>query len=138
MKPSVEMATVWRKIRNEADVAMLVACVFSLAKQCGFSPVAVTEITTGASELATNIVKYAGEGVMSFSWVVVKNREGIEVMAEDRGPGIKDMELAMSEHYSSKGTLGLGLPGTRRLADEFEISSEPNIGTRVLFRKWKN
>ncbi|MCX7207089.1 MAG: anti-sigma regulatory factor [Proteobacteria bacterium] len=137
MKPSLEMATVWRKIRNDADVAMLVAYTFSLAKQCGFSPVAVTEITTGASELATNIVKYAGEGVMSFSWVVVKNREGLEVMAEDQGPGIKDMALAMSEHYSTKGTLGLGLPGTRRLADEFEITSEPEMGTRVLFRKWK-
>ncbi|MBY0445362.1 MAG: anti-sigma regulatory factor [Burkholderiales bacterium] len=137
MKPSLEMATVWRKIRNDADVAMLVAYTFSLTKQCGFSPVAVTEITTGASELATNIVKYAGEGVMSFSWVVVKNREGLEVMAEDQGPGIKDMALAMSEHYSTKGTLGLGLPGTRRLADEFEITSEPEMGTRVIFRKWK-
>jgi serine/threonine-protein kinase RsbT len=137
MKPSMEMETVWRKIQNEADVAMLVAYTFSLAKRCGFSAVAVTEITTGASELATNIVKYAGEGVMSFSWVVHKNHEGLEVMAEDQGPGIKDMALAMSEHYSTKGTLGLGLPGTRRLADEFEITSEPEMGTRVLFRKWK-
>jgi serine/threonine-protein kinase RsbT len=137
MKPSMEMATVWRKIRNEADVAMLVAYTFSLAKQCGFSAVAVTEIATGASELATNIVKYAGEGVMSFSWVVIKNHEGLEVTAEDQGPGIKDMALAMSEHYSTKGTLGLGLPGTRRLADEFEIISEQEMGTRVLFRKWK-
>ncbi|AZN36450.1 anti-sigma regulatory factor [Iodobacter ciconiae] len=138
MKPSVEMATVWRKICNDADVAMLVAYTFSLAKQCGYSPVAVTEITTGASELATNIVKYAGEGMMSFSWVVAKGREGLEVKAEDRGPGIKSLDLAMSEHYSTKGTLGLGLPGTRRLADEFEISSEPEMGTCVLFRKWKN
>ncbi|MFC7419486.1 anti-sigma regulatory factor [Iodobacter arcticus] len=138
MKPSVEMATVWRRIKNEADAAMLVAYVFSLAKQCGFSPVAVTEITTGASELATNIVKYAGEGVMIFSWVVHQQREGLEVVAEDHGPGINDMALAMTEHFSTKGTLGLGLPGTRRLADEFEISSEPHKGTRVLFRKWKN
>lgn len=138
MKPSVEMATVWRKIKTEADVAMLVAYVFSLARQCGFSAVAVTEISTGASELATNIVKYAGEGVMTFSWITRQNREGLEVVAEDHGPGIADITLAMSEHFSTKGTLGLGLPGTRRLADEFEIDSGLNQGTRVLFRKWKN
>jgi serine/threonine-protein kinase RsbT len=132
------MTTMRRKIQSEADAAMLVAYVFSLAKQCGFSSVAVTEIATGASELATNIVKYAGEGSMSFSWVIIQQREGLEIVAEDCGPGIKDLSLAMSEHFSTKGTLGLGLPGTRRLADEFEITSEPNKGTRVLFRKWKN
>jgi serine/threonine-protein kinase RsbT len=66
------------------------------------------------------------------------NRVGLEVVVHDRGPGITDVEQAMADHYSTSGTLGLGLPGVRRLMDEFELESSPDEGTRVTIRKWKS
>ncbi|AXE32565.1 hypothetical protein DK842_04965 [Chromobacterium phragmitis] len=103
----------------------------------GFSVVDGTQLATAASELAMNMLKYAGGGSMRWYPVATGAEVGMEILARDRGPGIADLELAMREHFSSRGTLGLGLPGTRRLMDEFWIDSEPGKGTRVCVRKWR-
>ncbi len=90
---------------------------------------------TTVSELARNILKYAGRGTIRLSCYGELGTEGIEIQAEDRGPGIADVEAAMRDHYSTSGTLGLGLPGVRRMMDSFTIDSAPGRGTRVTVRK---
>ncbi|UTH75236.1 anti-sigma regulatory factor [Chromobacterium sp. IIBBL 290-4] len=124
-------------IRSETDVRMMVFQVQAYAASLGFTAVGATQLATGASELAMNILKYAGEGEVRWHTVQQGLRQGMELQARDKGPGIPDLAKALEEHYSSKGTLGLGLPGTRRLMDEFWIDSEPRKGTRVCVRKWK-
>ncbi|MGD8644289.1 MAG: ATP-binding protein, partial [Chromatiales bacterium] len=79
---------------------------------------------------------YAGQGQMTLRRVIDQRRRGMEIVAEDKGPGIADKDSALSDHFSSSGTLGLGLPGVRRLMDEFDLESEPGAGTRVTVRKW--
>ncbi|WP_230677462.1 anti-sigma regulatory factor [Chromobacterium violaceum] len=124
-------------IRSEGDVQLLVYRVRALAAGMGFSEVDCTQLATAASELAMNMLKYAGGGRMRWQGVAAGGASGMEIQARDRGPGIADLELAMREHFSSKGTLGLGLPGTRRLMDEFWIDSAPGAGTQVCVRKWR-
>ena len=94
-------------------------------------------ICTAVSELARNILHYAKSGKL-ISRIVRKNQQvGIEVVACDNGPGIADVAKALEEHYSEGGTLGLGLPGARRMMDEFQIQTQPGKGTRVTILKWK-
>ena len=93
-------------------------------------------ISTAVSELARNILKYAGRGEIRLRRVDGPAGRGIEIQAEDNGPGIPDPEAAMRDHYSSSGTLGLGLPGVKRLMDEFSLESRVGEGTRVTARKW--
>lgn len=88
-------------------------------------------VITIFTELGTNIVKYAGYGRIDVSLVEVKDGKGVEICAQDDGPGISDVELAMQDHYSTGNSLGLGLPGVQRMADKFEIVSRPGCGTRV-------
>ena len=95
----------------------------------------MTLIATAISELARNIVQYAQRGEIILS-VVEGSRRGIQIVARDQGPGIPDLELAMRDGYSTGGSLGLGLPGARRLMDEFAIDSEVGKGTTVSMRKW--
>ena len=106
------------------------------AEQCGFPEVGRQMIATAVSELAHNILKYARRGVIHLSKVSEHGRAGIEIVAEDGGPGIVDVERALQDSYSSGDTLGLGLPGVKRMMDEFEITSTPGQGTRVKVRKW--
>jgi serine/threonine-protein kinase RsbT len=94
-------------------------------------------ISTAASELARNIVKYAGSGEIVIRCVDDGLRDGLEIEARDQGPGIKDIEIAMQDHVSGSGTLGLGLPGVRRMMDDFRIDSEPGKGTTVVTTKWR-
>ena len=103
----------------------------------GFGQTDVTRIVTAASELARNVFKYAGDGVMRWSSIEEGGRIGLEVQFTDHGPGIKDLDLAMQEGYSSGGGLGMGLPGARRLVDEFEIQSAAGQGTSITLRKWR-
>ena len=93
-------------------------------------------IATAVSELVRNILKYAGSGEIRLRRVKEKAGRGVEIEAVDHGPGISDCEAAMQDHFSSSGTLGLGLPGVKRMMDEFSLESAPGEGTRVTARKW--
>ena len=102
----------------------------------GFDEIVCQMIATAVSELANNIVKYAGSGEIMMDRINTGSRIGMEVIARDRGPGIEDIQKAMADHYSSGNTLGLGLPGVKRMMDEFELTSEPGKKTTVTIRKW--
>jgi serine/threonine-protein kinase RsbT len=108
------------------------------ANKIGMGLVNQTKIITAASELARNMLKYANGGKVSIE-IVSKGREnGIRLVFTDEGPGISDVALAMKDGYSSGKSLGLGLPGTKRLVSEFDIKSEVGKGTTVTVTKWKN
>jgi serine/threonine-protein kinase RsbT len=108
----------------------------ALAVKLQFSPGDSTLIATAISELARNIVSYARNGEIR---LLAQNsgKPGIVIVASDNGPGIEDIRQAMRDGFSSSGSLGLGLPGVRRLMDEFEIASELGKGTTVIAKKWK-
>jgi serine/threonine-protein kinase RsbT len=108
-----------------------------LAAAVGFSSVDATLIATAISELARNIIAYAKSGEIRLAAVNGSARRGIRVVARDQGPGINDIQQALRDGFSTSGSLGLGLPGVRRLVDEFEIVSEKNRGTTVTAQKWK-
>ena len=108
-----------------------------LASQCGFPSTDLAVVATAISELARNIVRYAVRGEVILRLIDDNGRRGVEVVATDDGPGIPDITLAMQDGYSTSGSLGLGLPGVRRLMDEFEIASDFGKGTTVTARKWK-
>lgn len=123
------------KILTPADTILVVLAVRQLAGRIGMREASAAALATAVSELATNVVKYAGSGVVTMREVRERRRPGVEVVVEDRGPGIPDLDFAMQDHASTGGTLGLGLPGTRRLVDVFEIASRPGA-TRVRVVKW--
>lgn len=108
-----------------------------LAQQIGFSYSSLTLIATAISELARNILLYAKRGELTVGVVEHNGTQGITVEARDDGPGIPDLERAMELGYSTSGSLGLGLPGVKRLMDEFEIVSSAGGGTTVRAKKWK-
>jgi serine/threonine-protein kinase RsbT len=125
------------EVERDADIVPARAGGRALASQMGFSRTDATLIATAISEVARNIVVHAGSGE-----IVVRREDGIDryglmVEARDSGPGISDVQAAMEEGYGTKGGLGLGLPGTRRIMDEFEIESEVGRGTTVTMRKWR-
>lgn len=132
MVPTVRIA-----ITGEMDIARAILETRRISAELGFATVEQSRVATAASELARNILKYAGAGHVTIASLQRDGRVGIELVAADRGPGIEDTEQAMQDHYSSGGTLGLGLPGVRRLMDDFTIESGPRKGTRVVVRKWK-
>ena len=123
-------------IGSDRDVLTARAEGRALAARLGFSSTDLTLIATAISEIARNIVLYARQGEMVFRLVDEGDRQGIVVVARDDGPGIDDVHLAMRDDYSTGQGLGLGLPGARRLMDEFEIDSAPGGGTTVTMRKW--
>lgn len=108
----------------------------ALAERVGFAGSDLTVIATVISELGRNILTYAGNGEIVLRPRYQGNRRGIVVVARDQGPGIVDVELALQDAYSTSKSLGLGLPGTRRLMDEFEILSAVGQGTTVTVTKW--
>ena len=124
-------------IRDEQSLTTAVLEATRLAKETGLSPVAAQQLATVTSELARNILKYAGRGQIKLENQEHKGRKGIRLIASDSGPGIKDIEQAMAEHYSTGGTLGLGLSGVKRMMDDFAITSQPGQGTRVEAVKWQ-
>jgi len=109
----------------------------ALALDLGFSVGETVLIATAISELARNVVSYAGHGMVMLRQGNSAGRVSLTIIATDHGPGIADVALALRDGYSSSGGLGLGLPGVRRLMDEFEIVSEPGRGTTVTVRKWR-
>ena len=108
-----------------------------LAAQCGLSSTDLAVVATAISELARNIVRYAVRGEVILRRVDNGTKRGIEVVATDDGPGISDVPLALQDGYSTSGGLGLGLPGVRRLMDEFDIVSRFGKGTTVTVKKWR-
>lgn len=109
----------------------------ALAARLGFSRTDATLIATAISEIGRNILHHAGRGEVSIAEAADDHLLGIEVVARDRGPGIADVEQALSEGYASGNGLGLGLPGAKRLMDEFSIETEIGRGTTVTMRKWR-
>lgn len=124
-------------IQTESDIVTARRAVRDAATQLGFPQTDVTRIVTAASELARNVFKYAGSGVMFWRRVEKHGRIGLELQFVDHGPGIQDIHLAMEEGYSSAGGLGMGLPGAKRLVDELEIQSAAGQGTTVALKKWR-
>jgi len=124
-------------VYDERTVASAVLEATVVTRQAGFSPIAVQQVATVTSELARNIIKYAGRGQVKLEPIEKDGRLGILVVASDRGPGIEDIDQAMAEHYSSGGTLGLGLSGAKRMMDDFVVTSQPGEGTRVEALKWR-
>jgi serine/threonine-protein kinase RsbT len=108
-----------------------------MALELGFSASDSTLLATAISELARNIVSYAGQGEIVLRATQNSGQPSITVIARDDGPGISSIEQALRDGYSTSGSLGLGLPGVRRLVDEFEITSEVGQGTTVTVRKWR-
>jgi serine/threonine-protein kinase RsbT len=128
-----------RKVRvaisTEMDIAKSILHARRMSADLGFGVAEQSRVATATSELARNIFKYAGMGHVTIAPIERDGRMGIEILAEDQGPGIEDIEQAMEDRYSSGGTLGLGLPGVRRLMDVFRIESAPGRGTRVMALK---
>ena len=124
-------------IRDDLNLTAAVLEATKLAKETGLSSVAAQQVATVTSELARNILKYAGRGQIELESLEHGGRKGVRVITSDRGPGIEDIEQAMAEHYSSGGTLGLGLSGAKRMMDDFTITSQPGQGTRVETVKWQ-
>lgn len=126
-------------IASDQDVVAARQKGRTLAMGLGFSASDSTLLATAISELARNIVCYAGRGeiVLRSNHNSNSDRPGVTVVARDAGPGIPSIDQALRDGYSTSGSLGLGLPGVRRLMDEFEIVSEVGRGTTVTVRKWK-
>lgn len=122
-------------ILTEWDIVAARQISRSLAKLIGFNAVDQARITTVVSELARNIYLYAEQGNVTVNVINKNNRDGIQIIAEDRGPGIQNLQGVLKEDYSSYG-LGAGLPGVKRLMDEFEIETEANQGTKIVVVKW--
>jgi serine/threonine-protein kinase RsbT len=108
-----------------------------LAEKLGFSTSEATLVATAISELARNIVSYARRGEIQVGLVHNGNKHGINIVARDEGPGILNIELAMREGYSTSGGFGIGLPGVRRIMDEFDIASDAGRGTTITITKWQ-
>jgi serine/threonine-protein kinase RsbT len=124
-------------IRSSEDVVAIRQRVRARAVQIGMSLVDQTKIVTAASELARNTVEHGKGGTMRLAVVNNEMRLGLQLMFEDRGPGIPDIALALTDHHSTSGGLGLGLGGAKRLCDEFEITSRVGVGTTVTVVRWK-
>lgn len=123
-------------IRKEWDIVAARQMGREIAKTLGFGTVDQARITTAISELARNIYLYAGEGKICFEEVDSLEQKGIKVVALDTGPGIKNISQVMEDGYSTSGGLGAGLPGVKRLMDEFDIQTKVGEGTKIITTKW--
>jgi serine/threonine-protein kinase RsbT len=123
-------------IGSDSDIILARQKGRALAAELGFSATDVVRIATAISELARNVLSYAAHGEIRLEPLNCRNRCGIAIVASDHGPGIADIERAMQDAYSTSGGLGLGLPGVRRLMDEFTIESTVGQGTTVSATKW--
>jgi serine/threonine-protein kinase RsbT len=123
-------------IRTDGDVVTARQEARSMGSGLGFSSTDLTLLATAISEVARNITTYAGEGEVALRVVERAGRSGIEVVASDEGPGIADVEQAMLDGFTTGNGLGLGLPGTRRLVDEFDLRTTPGVGTTIRLVKW--
>jgi serine/threonine-protein kinase RsbT len=125
------------EVASERDIVTARSAARKLAAKMGFGSIDQSRITTAVSELTRNIVRYATDSRGTVSLRMTAERAGIEIAVSDDGPGIEDVEMVMQDGYSSTASMGLGLPGTRRLMDEMTVESTVGVGTTVTIRKWK-
>ncbi len=123
-------------IQADTDIVLAREHGRLLGKKVGFSATDLTIIATAISEVARNILVFAKKGEIVLSTTEQHGRRGIVIVAQDHGPGIHDIQMAMQDGYSTGRGLGLGLPGTRRLMDEFQVISAVGNGTTVTMKKW--
>jgi serine/threonine-protein kinase RsbT len=124
-------------IRSSEDIVVVRQAVRKRSLAVGFGLVDQTKFVTAASELARNTLDYAGGGTVQIELVQNDLKRGVRVIFEDQGPGIADIDLAMTDGYTSGNGMGLGLSGAKRLSQEFEIWSQVGEGTRVSILRWK-
>jgi len=126
-------------IGGESDLLEVRSALRSAAQRTGLGLTATTKLITAGSELARNILRYAtgGQGTVSIEETVAGTGPGVRAVFADHGPGIADLDEAMADGFSTAGSLGLGLPGSRRLVDEFTIDSAPGRGTTVVINQWE-
>ncbi len=124
------------EIEHGDDLIRVRASVRDAALEMGFTHTDQVRIVTATSELARNIMRYAGRGFVEIARVRDRGDRGLRIRFEDSGPGIEDLSLAMTDGYTTSRGMGKGLPGARRLVDEFEIESEVGKGTIVIITKW--
>lgn len=136
MKDALIADEVQVAIDSDTDIVAVRQSGRDLAAHYGLPSTDLVGVATAISELARNILRYAARGVIILRLVDDYDKRGVEVLAADDGPGILDIALAMQDGFSTSGSLGLGLPGVRRLMDEFEMRSEFGKGTTVTARKW--
>ncbi|MFG2449231.1 anti-sigma regulatory factor [Streptomyces sp. M41(2017)] len=125
------------EITANAGVVQARQLVRALALECRFSLVEQTKLITAASELARNTLIHGGGGAMTAALVEERGRRGVRLVFRDRGPGIADVDLALTDGWTSGGGMGLGLSGSRRLVDDFVLDTSPGQGTTVTITKWK-
>ena len=124
-------------ISSDLDIVTARTTVREVAMGLGFGSIDQARIATAVSELARNILLYAGTGHVTMRAVAGPGRTGIEIVCEDRGPGIANIDLVMQDGYSTSRGMGMGLPSARRLMDEFSIRSKEGVGATITCRKWR-
>lgn len=120
----------------EQDVVLARQTTRKLATECGMRLIDLTKLVTAVSELARNTMVYGGGGDMDWQILEENGRVGLRITFRDEGPGIPDIKLAMTDGWTSGSGLGLGLTGAKRLVNEFELDTEPGIGTRITITRW--
>jgi serine/threonine-protein kinase RsbT len=125
------------QLRGDGDVVRARQSVRAMCTECGFSLVDQTKMVTAASELARNTIVHGRGGTVSLESLEDGTRRGVKLVFEDTGPGIADIARALQDGYTTGNGMGLGLPGSRRLVSEFEVVSQPGIGTRVTAVRWR-
>ena len=123
-------------VREASDILLVRQLVREYATELGFSVLDQTKLVTAASELGRNTLIHGGGGTMLLETLAKDDRRGLRLTFEDKGPGIADIDRAMASGFTTKGGLGLGLSGSKRLVDEFEIVSRVGEGTRVTATRW--
>jgi len=125
------------ELRSSEDIVLVRQAVRKKAVTLGFGLVDQTKIVTASSELARNTIDYGGGGTVQLEVVENDRRSGLRLVFEDHGPGIADVNMALTDGYTTGSGMGLGLSGSKRLSHEFEIFSKPGQGTRVSILRWK-
>jgi serine/threonine-protein kinase RsbT len=125
-------------IRSDLDIVTARSVARDVAKVQGFGAVDQARIATAVSELARNIFLYASTGTVTSRPVERNGRKGIEIVCEDQGPGIDSIDQVMQDGYTTSRGMGMGLPGAKRLMDDFEIESKTGVGTKITCRKWRS
>ena len=132
------METISIRIVSETDIFFIQNELMRVIVPIGFGLVDQNKIKTIVSELAYNIIKYAKRGSIKISQIEEGGKKGVIIKATDRGPGIIDINNALQDNYSTGGTLGLGLPGIKRMAGNLKVESNPDEGTKVIVKYWIN
>jgi len=124
------------KISSEQDIVLVRKTVRDVCRDAGFGLTDVTRIVTAASELARNIYRYADHGTLTWNMVSDGMKSGLELIFADQGPGIEDVNMALQEGYTTARSMGMGLPGTKKLMDDMVIETKLGVGTKITIRKW--